>query len=128
MRLPAISTAFSSAAPEMIAVPCWSSWKTGIFMRPPQFFLDDEALGRLDVFQVDAAEGGLQQLAGADDFLGILGGQFDVEHVDIGEALEQHAPCLPSPACPPSAPMLPSPSTAVPLVTTPTRLPFAVYL
>jgi hypothetical protein len=21
------------AAPTMIAVPCWSSWKTGIFMR-----------------------------------------------------------------------------------------------
>ena len=24
--------AFSSAAPEMMAVPCWSSWKTGIFI------------------------------------------------------------------------------------------------
>ena len=30
--LPATSRAFSSAAPEMMAVPCWSSWKTGIFI------------------------------------------------------------------------------------------------
>ena len=31
--LPTSSRPLSSAAPEMIAVPCWSSWKTGIFMR-----------------------------------------------------------------------------------------------
>ena len=31
MFLPTHSSALSSAAPEMIAVPCWSSWKTGIF-------------------------------------------------------------------------------------------------
>jgi hypothetical protein len=29
---PTSSSAFSSAAPEMIAVPCWSSWKTGTFI------------------------------------------------------------------------------------------------
>ncbi|KAF5031913.1 hypothetical protein DSECCO2_622830 [anaerobic digester metagenome] len=28
--LPAISTAFNMPAPEMMAVPCWSSWKTGM--------------------------------------------------------------------------------------------------
>src|SRR5213082_1384591 len=27
-----IASALSKAAPEMIAVPCWSSWKTGIFI------------------------------------------------------------------------------------------------
>ena len=57
----------------------------------PQLLFDVEALRRLDVLQVDAAEGGLQHLAGADDFLGIFGGQLDIEDVDIGEALEQHA-------------------------------------
>ena len=31
--LPTSSRPLSSAAPEMIAVPCWSSWNTGIFMR-----------------------------------------------------------------------------------------------
>ena len=55
-----------------------------------QLLFDLEALGRLDVFEVDPAESRLQQLAGADHLFGILGGQFDVEHVDIGEALEQH--------------------------------------
>ncbi len=33
MFLPAISSAFRNAAAEMIAVPCWSSWKTGIWSR-----------------------------------------------------------------------------------------------
>src|SRR3989442_13274051 len=30
MSLPTSSRALSSAAPEMMAVPCWSSWKTGM--------------------------------------------------------------------------------------------------
>ena len=33
MSLPATFSALSMAAPTTIAVPCWSSWKTGIFMR-----------------------------------------------------------------------------------------------
>src|SRR5580658_939503 len=53
------------------------------------FFLDVEAFGRLDILQIDAAEGGLEHLAGADDFVGVGSGQFDIEDVDIGEALEQ---------------------------------------
>ena len=36
--LPTSSSPFSSAAELMIAVPCWSSWKTGIFMRSRSFF------------------------------------------------------------------------------------------
>ena len=31
--LPVRYSAFCTAAPTMIAVPCWSSWNTGIFMR-----------------------------------------------------------------------------------------------
>ena len=33
IRLPTRSSAFSSAADEMIAVPCWSSWNTGMSSR-----------------------------------------------------------------------------------------------
>ena len=62
MRLPCSSSAFSSAAPEMMAVPCWSSWNTGMFMVALERLLDVEALGRLDVLEVDAAEGRLEQL------------------------------------------------------------------
>ena len=38
MSLPTILSPFSTAAAETIAVPCWSSWKTGIFMRSRSFF------------------------------------------------------------------------------------------
>jgi hypothetical protein len=53
--------------------------------------LDVEALRRLDVLEVDAAEGGLE---GCDDFdqrVEVLLADLDVEHVDAGELLEQHA-------------------------------------
>ena len=32
MGLPTSSRPLTSAEPEMMAVPCWSSWKTGIFI------------------------------------------------------------------------------------------------
>ena len=54
-----------------------------------EFGLDGEALGGLDVFQVDRAEGGFQ---GGDDVaeFGRVGGvDLDIEHVDAGEFLEQ---------------------------------------
>ena len=54
-----------------------------------QLFFDVEALGGLDVLQVDAAEGRLQELAGLDDLVRILGLELDVEDVDVGEALEE---------------------------------------
>jgi hypothetical protein len=94
---------------------------------PAQFFLNKEALGRLDVFQVDTAERRFEKLAGADDLSGIFGGQFNIENVDIGKPFEQNAFASMTglPAC---APILPRPSTAVPLLTTATRLPLAVYL
>src|SRR5690606_19856665 len=56
-----------------------------------QLALDDEALGRLDVLQVDAAEGGLEAGDDLDQFVRVLLVDLDVEHVDAGELLEQHA-------------------------------------
>ena len=63
----------------------------GNFHRLLQGFLNVEAFRRLNVFQVDAAEGRLQQLAGFDDLVGILGVELDVKYVDVGEPLEQDA-------------------------------------
>ena len=57
--------------------------------RLAQRLLDGEAVGGADVFEVDAAHGGLEQLAEADQILGVLGTDFQVEHVDVGERLEQ---------------------------------------
>ena len=55
-----------------------------------QPLLDDEALRRLDVLEVDAAPAGAEQLDAIDDLVGILGGHLEVDGVDVGEALEQH--------------------------------------
>ena len=51
-----------------------------------QAALDLEALGRLDVLEVDGAEGRLEHL---DEPVRITGVELDVEHVDAGELLEQ---------------------------------------
>jgi hypothetical protein len=37
MGLPTTFSPLSRAAAEMMAVPCWSSWKTGIFIRSFSF-------------------------------------------------------------------------------------------
>src|SRR5471032_2898908 len=54
-----------------------------------QLLLDVEAVWRLDVFQVDAAEGRLHAHYGIDEQVGIVFSQFDVEYIDVGELLEQ---------------------------------------
>ena len=52
----ASSSAFSSAAPEMMAVPCWSSCMIGMFSSFQTLF-NREAFRRFDVFEVDATKG-----------------------------------------------------------------------
>ena len=56
-----------------------------------QLALDIEALGRLDVLEVDAAKRGLERGDDVDQLVGIVFGEFDVEDVDPGEFLEQAA-------------------------------------
>jgi hypothetical protein len=53
---------------------------------------DLEAFRSLNVFQVDAAEGGLQQLHALDNVFHVLRAELDVEHVNVRESLEQN--CL----------------------------------
>ena len=55
-----------------------------------QFLLDQEALGRLDVLEVDAAEGRPEKAHAVDEFIRVLGRDFEVDGIDVGEALEQH--------------------------------------
>ena len=54
-----------------------------------QALLDDEALGRLDVLEVDAAEGRAEQPHAVDELVDVLGVDLEVDAVDVGEALEQ---------------------------------------
>src|SRR5690606_33674676 len=55
-----------------------------------QALLDDEAVGRLDVFQVDAAEGGTEITHAIDEFVDIFGVDLEVDRIDVGKALEEH--------------------------------------
>ena len=55
-----------------------------------QGLLDDEALGRLDIFEIDAAEGGPHQAHRIDEFIRVFGIELDVDRIDVGKALEQH--------------------------------------
>jgi hypothetical protein len=62
--------------------------------RPAERLLDVEALRRLDVLQVDAPDGRLEELAEPDDVLGVLGADLEVEHVEVRELLEEVALAL----------------------------------
>ena len=59
-----------------------------------ELLLDDEAVGRLDVLEIDGAEGGLERGHHLDQLQGIGLGHLDVEGVDAGELLEQHGLAL----------------------------------
>ena len=63
-------SALRSAASTTTAVPCWSSWKTGMSSDALQLLLDLEATRRGDVFEVDAAEHRLEPLHGLDQLVG----------------------------------------------------------
>ena len=52
--------------------------------------LDLEAARRRDVLEVDAAEGGGDQLHGLDDLVGVLGVEADREGIHTGQLLEEH--------------------------------------
>ena len=55
-----------------------------------QPLLDDEAVRRLDVLEVDAAEGRAEKAHAVDELVDILGVDLEVDGIDVGEALEQH--------------------------------------
>ena len=59
-----------------------------------QPFLDHEAVGRLDVFQIDAAEGGAQIAHRADEVIDVRRVDFQVDGVHVGEALEENGLAL----------------------------------
>ena len=55
-----------------------------------QPLLDDEAFRRANILEVDAAPALAEQLDAIDDLVGVLGRYFEVDGIDVGEALEQH--------------------------------------
>ncbi len=63
--------------------------ENGNLHRLAEGFFNLEAVRGFDVFEIDSPEGGLEQLAELDDFFGIVAVDFNVEYVDVGEALEK---------------------------------------
>ena len=125
--LPANSSALISAAPVMMAVPCWSSWKTGMFisdrsrrsmmkhsglftssrLTPPK--VGSSALTTLQKVSMSFASTSRSKTSMSANFL-------------------KRTPLPSMTGFAAQAPMSPSPSTAVPLEITPTRFPRIVYL
>ncbi len=124
--LPASARALSRAAPEMIAVPCWSSWKTGIFI---------SAFSRRSISKHSGARMSSRLMppkVGSRSFTTRMNSSGSVVATSMSKtsmsAKRLKRTPLPSiTGLPARAPMLPSPSTAVPLLITPTRFPLAVY-
>ena len=58
--------------------------------RLAQPLLDDETVRRLDVLQIDAAEGWAELAHAIDEFVDVLGSNFQIDGIDIGKALEEH--------------------------------------
>src|SRR6195256_4851499 len=56
----------------------------------PQPLLDDEALRCADIFEIDAAPALAEKLDAVDDFVGVFRRDFEVDRIDVGEALEQN--------------------------------------
>lgn len=93
-----------------------------------QPFFDIETFGSLDVLQVDAAECGGNLLNCLAELLGVFFVHLDVEYVDTAVDQLNSSPLPSMTGFPLTAPMSPSPSTAVPFEITATRLPLSVYL
>ena len=89
MRLPTISSAFTSAAPGDDRRSVLVVVEDGNLHRLPQRLLDVEAIRRANVLEVDAADRRLEQLTEANHVVGILRPDLEIEHVEIGELLEE---------------------------------------
>ena len=88
-RLPVSLTAFSSAASTTTAVPCWSSWKTGMSSARFSRSSISKQRGALMSSRLMPPKPGAMWLDGGDDLVGVLGVEADRERVDAAELLEQ---------------------------------------
>ena len=108
-----ILSALRSAASTTTAVPCWSSWKTGMSSVLRSRASISKQRGARDVLEVDAAEGGRDQLDGARrSSSGSLRVKADREGVDAAELLEEQRLALHDRHAPPPGRCRPGPSTA----------------
>ena len=124
-RFPATSQAFRSAAPEMIAVPCWSSWKTGMsssFSSRDSTSKHSGALmsSRLMPPKVGAMRRTVSTRAST------VGASTSMSKTSMPANFLNRTPFPSITGFPASGPMFPRPKIAVPFVMTATRFPLFV--
>ncbi len=124
-RLPCSSSALRTAAATVMAVPCWSSWNTGMFMRERSSASIAKHSGALMSSRLTAPKVGSnaattsQKRAGSAASTSMSNTSMPANFLN-STALPSITGLLAS------APILPRPRTAVPLVMTATRLARAV--
>ena len=90
-----------------------------------QALLDNETFGGFDILKINAAKRWPHQLDRSDKFIHLFCVNFKIDAINIGKFFEQNR-LAPITGFEAAAPILPSPSTAVPLEITATILPLAV--
>ena len=121
----ASSSALSRAAPEMMAVPCWSSWKTGIFISFLSRSSTTKHSGALMSSRLMPPKVGSSALTTM-QILSISLASMLMSKTSMSANFLKRTPLPSMTGLPAAGPMSPRPSTAVPLETTATRLPRAV--
>ena len=125
MSLPTTCSPLRQAAPTIIAVPCWSSWNTGIFMRRRNSRSTMKHSGALMSSRLMAPNVGSRAAINSTNFSGSRCSTSMSNTSMPANFLNSTAfPSITGLAA--SGPIAPNPSTAVPFVTTPTKLPRAV--
>ena len=119
------SVPLSTAAPTMMAVPCWSSWNTGIFIRSRSLRSMWKHSGALMSSRLMPPKVG-SRLAMISTSLSGSRSSISMSNTSMPANFLNSTPLPSITGLAASGPIAPRPSTAVPLVITPIRLPRAV--
>ncbi len=114
-------------AEAIIAVPCWSSWKTGIFIFSISCCSISKHSGALISSRLIPPKVGSSALTTL-TIPSIVFSFTSVSNTSMSANLLKRTPFPSITGLPAIAPISPRPRTAVPLEITATRLPFEVYL
>ncbi len=125
MSLPTTASALITAAPTMIAVPCWSSWNTGIFTRCRNLRSTSKHSGALMSSRLMPPKVGSSAAMMSTSLSGSRSST-SMSNTSMPANFWNSTPLPSITGLAASGPIDPRPSTAVPLVITPTRLPRAV--
>ena len=124
-RRPVSRQALISPAAQMIAVPCWSSWKTGMFIRSRNVCSMMKHSGALMSSRLMPPK--LGSISSIASMIRSTSSVFNSMSIESTSAKRLNSTALPSiTGLDASAPRLPMPRIAVPFEMTATRLPFAV--